>query len=326
MKRNVMLMTAVALALGSAGAYAAQDAEQCANDALQLKMQIEQSNLAESDRANLESSLSEAQGADLARCEQIVSRVKRELGASADAPMKDDAVPANREAAGAAGAAAGTTEASPSSTTGVPSGTTDRPAAGYEPGHATAEETLPENPGADANKAEEADTTMQDEGYASPEATTEGSEDPAAQGASSPDDDMSGVGTQGNTVTNPGAATTTMHPIDETAPNPSTSQIAAMTADELAGKPVENANGEEVGEINAIVVDREADQHAYAVVEYGGMFGIGEKQVLVDLDKLELTADGNVRVPATDEDAFSAYPTYEEKNYQTYQGDLGTVL
>jgi sporulation protein YlmC with PRC-barrel domain len=320
MKRNVMLMTAVALALGSAGAYAAQEAEQCANDALQLKMQIEQSNLADADRAKMESSLSEAQGADLARCEQIVERVKREIGASADTTTKDDYSSANRDTANAASAAAGTTEASPSSTTGVPSGTTNQPAAGsdYEPGHATAEETLPQQPGADANSTDPASTTMQDQGYASPEATTEG--------ASSPDNDMSAVGTQGNTVTNPGAATTTMEPIDETAPNPSTSKIAAMTTEDLVDKPVQNANGEEIGEIDAIVLDREANQHAYAVVEYGGMFGMVEKQVVVDLDKLELTADGNLRVPATDEEPFAAYPKYEEKNFQTYQGDLGTVL
>jgi sporulation protein YlmC with PRC-barrel domain len=99
-----------------------------------------------------------------------------------------------------------------------------------------------------------------------------------------------------------------------------------MTSDELVDKPVKDANGEEVGEINAIVVDRDATQHAYAVVEYGGVLGIGEKEVLVDLEKLELTADGSIRVPATDEDAFSAYPRYEEKLYQKYEGDLGSLM
>src|SRR5262245_9895191 len=129
MKRNLILMTAVALALGSAGAYAAQDVEECAQNALQLKMQIEQSNLADPDRAKLESSLSEAQATDLARCEQIVARVKREIGASADAPTTDDhGSAASHETSNAAGAAAGTTEASPSSPTGLPSGTSDEPA------------------------------------------------------------------------------------------------------------------------------------------------------------------------------------------------------
>jgi len=382
MKPNLILMTAVALALSSAGAYAAQDAEQCAQDALQLKMQIEQSNLADPDRAKLESSLSEAQATDLARCEQIVERVKREVGASADATTTDDyGDAASSETSNAAGAAAGTTDASPSSPTGLPSGTSEEPAttdratglsgsdsastdrasgttgatkpdsttsktgstsqsadSGYESGHATAEETLPENPGADANNAEAGDTTMKEEGYASPEATTE-TEATTENGAASPDDDMSsttgdpatqnpatGAPDTQSATTNPGAATTTMHPIDEVKPNPSASQIAAMTSDELVDKPVKDANGEEVGEINAIVVDRDATQHAYAVVEYGGVLGIGEKEVLVDLEKLELTADGSIRLPATDEDAFSAYPRYEEKLYQKYEGDLGSVM
>src|SRR6185295_16539168 len=106
MKRNLMLMTAVALALGTAGVRAAQDADECAQNATQLKMQIEQSNLADPDRAKLESSLSEAQSTDLARCDEIVARVKRELGASADATTKDDYGAASRETSNAAAAAA----------------------------------------------------------------------------------------------------------------------------------------------------------------------------------------------------------------------------
>src|SRR5262245_16152418 len=127
MKPNLILIAAVALALGTSGARAAQDADECAQNATQLKMQIEQSNLADPDRAKLESSLSEAQSTDLARCEQIVARVKREIGASADETTKDDyGAAASRETSSAAGAAAGTTEASPSSTTGMPSGTADQ--------------------------------------------------------------------------------------------------------------------------------------------------------------------------------------------------------
>jgi hypothetical protein len=369
MKRNLILMTAVALALGTAGARAAQNADECAQSATQLKMQIEQSNLADPDRAKLESSLSEAQSTDLARCEQIVARVKREIGASADATTKDDYSAASRETSNAAAAAAGTTEASPSSPTGMPSATADKSpattdratglsgsssesaatdsvpskgsssapvasgtaktasstaAAGYEPGHATADETLPEHPGAASNNADAADTTMKDEGYASPQETVESGTAAAGDTSGNP----AGTSSAESAAVNPGAATTTMHTMDEAAnkPNPSTNKLAGMTSDELVDKTVKDANGEDVGEINAIVVDRNATPHAYAVVEYGGVLGLGEKQVLVDLDKLELTADGSVRVPATDEDAFSAYPRYEEKLYQKYQGDLGRLL
>jgi hypothetical protein len=189
----------------------------------------------------------------------------------------------------------------------MPSGTATSPATagkGYDPGHATAEETLPGSPGADASAADAASTTMKDEGNASLRATME--KGSAASGDASADNGA--MSDTQSASTNPGASTTTMQTMDQAAskPNPSTGRIAAMTSDDLVDKPVEDANGEELGEIGAIVVDRDATPHAYAVVEYGGIFGIGEKQVLVDLDKLELTADGSIRVPVTDEEGAAA--------------------
>ena len=85
-------------------------------------------------------------------------------------------------------------------------------------------------------------------------------------------------------------------------------------------------------EVTRVEVARRADvgRSGYEKIVGTIHFAVDPKdprnQVVVDLDKLELTADGNIRVPATDEDAFSAYPQYEEKNFQTYQGDLCTVL
>src|SRR5215510_12497820 len=91
MTRNTTLTMAVMLALASAGVATAQEpaapqaqpeSQKCNDEAMELKAQIEASNLGDADRAKLGRSLSEAQGADMARCEQIVSRISRELQAS----------------------------------------------------------------------------------------------------------------------------------------------------------------------------------------------------------------------------------------------------
>jgi hypothetical protein len=151
MKRNTTLTMAVLLALAGAGAATAQDTEQCNAKATQLKAQIDASTLADPDRAKLEDSLSEAQTADVARCEQVVARVSRELKAGGDTGVTNP-------------------------DTGEDYSSRDRntkPAdeSAYEQGHAAAEESLLEHPGASANSTDPASTTMQDEGYASAQAT-----------------------------------------------------------------------------------------------------------------------------------------------------------
>jgi hypothetical protein len=102
--------------------------------------------------------------------------------------------------------------------------------------------------------------------------------------------------------------------------------LAGMTADDLVNKRVKTAGGEDVGEIDAIVTDKMSQAHGYAVVGVGGVLGMGEKKVLVDLDQLQLTADGNVRTQANDERDFDSYPSYDEKNFDKYEGDISRLL
>src|SRR6185436_21104192 len=101
-----------------------------------------------------------------------------------------------------------------------------------------ADETLPEHPGADSNTADAADTTMKDEGYASAQETVANGTAAAGDTSGNP----AGTSSAPGAAVNPGAATTTMHTMDEAAnkPNPSTNKLAGMTSDELVDKPVKD--------------------------------------------------------------------------------------
>ena len=321
MKRNTILTSAVALALTCAGSVAAQDsAQECAAKAAQLKTQIESSELADSDRAKLEDSLSEAATADVARCDQIVSRVERELGVTKDVETSggsaDDDYSSVNEGAESSSSTAGTTVNS-----------------GYEEGHAAASASMPDHPGAAANQTDPASTTMKNEGYASPEATTAANEDePATTESETSSDDgttTSSATSDYDTITSSETGTTSATSSTVTTTSAETNageSLAGMTADDLVNKRVQTADGKDVGEIDAVVTDKMSQEHGYAVVGVGGVLGVGEKQVLVDLDQLQLTADGDIQVQASDATDFDSLPRYDEDHFEKYEGDIGRLL
>lgn len=61
-----------------------------------------------------------------------------------------------------------------------------------------------------------------------------------------------------------------MHHHDETAGT-------LIGADKVAGTSVYNAEGESLGSIHDIILDKQTGRVAYAVMSFGGFLGIGEK-------------------------------------------------
>ena len=58
------------------------------------------------------------------------------------------------------------------------------------------------------------------------------------------------------------------------------------TAEALIGRTVENANGDDLGEINNVIINEKGDVVA-VVIGVGGFLGIGEKNVGVPFDELD---------------------------------------
>lgn len=65
-----------------------------------------------------------------------------------------------------------------------------------------------------------------------------------------------------------------------------------LSADKLIGAEVVNASGEEIGEIEDLVVGSD-NKVSQAIVEVGGFLGIGSKFVAVDIDKLQANSKGD---------------------------------
>ena len=268
MKRNMILTSAVAIALGCGGTAAAQDTRECANSAMKLSGEIAQSTMADAAKAEFMKALSEAQAADYARCAEVVARVQLAAGTTPDESADKDYRSANDDAHAAG----------------------ER--AGYEQGHASADAALITHPGAAANDSSAAGVSASGEveqGYASPQATMTGD----------------------NSATDRLSAT---------------NGLSSMSAADLIDKPVQNAAGEKLGEIDAIVTDKTGRPHGYAVIGSGGVLGVGEKQVLVHLDQLQVAKDGTIQLPTSDTKDVDTYPQYVKENFKTYDGAIAQVL
>lgn len=88
-----------------------------------------------------------------------------------------------------------------------------------------------------------------------------------------------------------------------------------FSADELIGKNVVNAKGDEVGEIQDVVVDP-SSKAMYAVVSVGGFLGMGEKDVAMSFDQLRLGADDAILMSEQSEDQLKQLPAYDKSRYE----------
>jgi putative membrane protein len=95
--------------------------------------------------------------------------------------------------------------------------------------------------------------------------------------------------------------------------------LTEMTASDLVGMKVVNKEGEEVGEIEDIVIAKK-DQVVQAVVSVGGFLGIGEKDIAVSFDELQPGREQTILLSGASADELKARPEYDEASgdYERY--------
>jgi putative membrane protein len=90
-----------------------------------------------------------------------------------------------------------------------------------------------------------------------------------------------------------------------------------ISIEEVLGSSVVNSAGEEIAEIEDIVLDE--NQEYYAILSVGGFLGIGDKKVAVPLDQLQLSEDKVYLMTAETEEQLEQMPEYDEDQYQPFQ-------
>jgi putative membrane protein len=92
-----------------------------------------------------------------------------------------------------------------------------------------------------------------------------------------------------------------------------TEQQGWVSVGEVLGAPVVNDKGDEVGEIEDVVMK---DNAYFAVLSVGGFLGIGDKNVAIPLDDLKLGEDEAYLMSAQTEEQLEGMPAYEATQYQ----------
>jgi PRC-barrel domain len=98
-----------------------------------------------------------------------------------------------------------------------------------------------------------------------------------------------------------------------------------IASDKVEGTPVYRSNGEQIGKIQRVMIDKPSGKVAYAVMSFGGFLGIGEDyrpmpwSVLTYNERL-----GGYEVNLTDQQLKGA-PKYSEHESWNWQVDSKTI-
>jgi sporulation protein YlmC with PRC-barrel domain len=140
---------------------------------------------------------------------------------------------------------------------------------------------------------------------------------PAADTTTAAATDTAATGSQLSTDSDDTTAATSA--VTEESPAAGTQVAAAdasMTAEDIIGKSVVNADGDTVGTVDDLVIDDK--KVVLAVVSVGGFLGIGAKDVAVPLEQLTLSEDHAMLTSGLTKDDLTNMPAYNK-------GDLTPV-
>lgn len=88
-----------------------------------------------------------------------------------------------------------------------------------------------------------------------------------------------------------------------------------MAAETLDGNPVVNRNGEDLGEIDSIMLDVPRGRIAYAVLSCGGFLGMGDKLFAIPWQALTLDTDNKQFVLDVDGERLKNAPGFDKDHW-----------
>jgi sporulation protein YlmC with PRC-barrel domain len=92
-------------------------------------------------------------------------------------------------------------------------------------------------------------------------------------------------------------------------------QQSLISSERVQGTTVYSPNGDEIGSIDHVMIDKQSGRVAYAVMSFGGFLGMGESHHALPWNALKYdTSLGGYRTDVT-EDQLRAAPEYSESSW-----------
>ncbi|MCD6034823.1 MAG: PRC-barrel [Rickettsiales bacterium] len=112
-----------------------------------------------------------------------------------------------------------------------------------------------------------------------------------------------------------------------------------LSASDMTGNPVKNLEGDDLGNITALMIDPDTGRIEYAVLSFGGFLGLGDKLFAIPWQALELNIQEkhfvlNVKkeclekAPGFDKEDWPdmADPQFRDKIYTHYGYDIPEIV
>jgi sporulation protein YlmC with PRC-barrel domain len=91
--------------------------------------------------------------------------------------------------------------------------------------------------------------------------------------------------------------------------------VKRLTATSIIGDKVENPNGKDLGKIQNLMINLQSGKVEYAVIEFGGFLGVGEKLFAIPFTELKVDEDAEVFVLNRDPEYLKESPGFDSTHW-----------
>ncbi len=88
-----------------------------------------------------------------------------------------------------------------------------------------------------------------------------------------------------------------------------------LSASTIMGDSVRNANGDDLGKIEELMIDTDHQRVAYAVLSFGGFLGIGDKLFAIPLEAFRVDTKNHEFVLNVDREKLENAPGFDKNNW-----------
>ncbi|MBL0767985.1 PRC-barrel domain-containing protein [Sphingopyxis sp. DHUNG17] len=96
-----------------------------------------------------------------------------------------------------------------------------------------------------------------------------------------------------------------------------------ISSDKVEGTTVYNPEGEKLGSIANVMIDKRSGKSEYAVMEFGGLFGLGSDQYPLPWDMLTYDTDVGGYVVNLSKEQLDGAPRYPREQMPAYDDAYG---